>query len=314
MLRFQASWLVESVFDNIKDINNESTWFFPCLWKFMPMEWLGYRNANIHINVPIHSQAVLFNSWFTNSEAFPDEEVMKAFNQILMRSIDININPFKSWLDVYFSKQQLDYLLYWREAANELTNESIRDSFLSIVYQVMNYWIANNREGVENAFPPDEILAYYYKRFRAFKEHLANFKITEQPIESLITESCSLVVFNLIFGDEDYLEDETLLVYNAWLNGYTDIEESKRNFTNELKHYSIELGNTKNFDFYKKICEKANTAAFCWSGFGISPNLYNRLLVEPMQKQLLDLYKTSKLIYKPIDSTSNYYDYILLFY
>ena len=201
MLRFQASWLVETILDNVTVVGSEPVWFFPCLCKFMPLEWLAHRNAFIHINVPNHSQAVLFKSWFTNNDSFPQEEVMKAFNQILMKSIDININPFKPWMDTYFTKQQLDYLLYWREAANELTNEAIRDSFLSIVYQVINYWLANNRSKVDNAFPPDEILAYYYKRYRAFREHTAKFKITEQALDEIEPKECNIAVFNLTFDD-----------------------------------------------------------------------------------------------------------------
>ncbi len=314
MLRFQASWLVETILDNITVTGAEPVWFFPSLCKFMPLEWLAHRNASILINVPIHSQAVLFKSWFSNREAFPQEEVMKAFNQILMRNIDINLNPFKQWLDVYFTKQQLDYLLYWREAANELTNEAIRDSFLAIVFQVISYWLDNNKSGIENAFPPDEILAYYYKRFRAFREHTAKFKITEQALDDIEAKECDIAVFNLTFDDEDYLEDEALLVYNAWMGGYTDIEESRRNFSSALKQYIFELGNLKNYTFYKKITDKAQISAFCWSGIGISPNIYQRKLVEPLQNMLSDKYKTSRFVYKPIDSASDAYDYILLFY
>ena len=314
MIRFQASWLVETILDNISVTGAEPVWFFPCLCNFVPLEWLGHRNASIIINVPIHSQAVLFKSWFSNSDAFPQEEVMKAFNQILMKNIDINLNPFKSWLDTYFTKQQLDYLLYWREAANELTNEAIRDSFLAIVFQVINYWLANNKSGSENAFPPDEILAYYYKRYRGFREHTAKFKITEQALSDLEPRNCDIAVFNLTFDDEDYLEDEPLLVYNAWMGGYTDIDESKRCFDSTLKQYIFELENLKNYTFYKKITDKAKISAFCWSGIGISPNIYQRKLVEPLQHMLADRYKTSKLVFKPIDSASDSYDYILLFY
>ena len=115
MLRFQGSWLYETIVNSVKQLDSEPVWYFPNLWKFTALEWLGSLDATIQINVPIHSQAILFKSWFASFEAFPDEEVMKAFNQILMKSIDININPFKAWLDVYFSKQQLDYLLYWRD-------------------------------------------------------------------------------------------------------------------------------------------------------------------------------------------------------
>ena len=314
MLRFQASWLVETILDNLTVVGSEPIWFFPCLCKFMPLEWLGHRNASIYINVPIHSQAVLFKSWFSNNDAFPQEEVMKAFNQILMKNIDINLNPFKPWLDVYFTKQQLDYLLYWREAANELTNEAIRDSFLAIVFQVINYWLANNKSGVANAFPPDEILAYYYKRYRGFREHSAKFKISEQSLGDLEPKTCDVAVFNLTFGDEDYLEDESLLVYNAWIDGYNDVEESKRSFSNILSQYILELGKTNNFNFYKKMSENAKIAVFCWSGTGISPNLYQRMLVELLQKLFAEKYKTSKLVFKPIDPTTDSYDYILLFY
>ena len=314
MIRIQESWLVETVMDCIKDFNPDLGWYFPTLWKFTALEWFSHLDTNITINVPIHSQAVLFKSWFTNSEAFPDEELLKAFNQILMKSIDININPFRSWLNTYFTKQQLDYLLYWREAANELNTEPIKESFLAIVYQVMNYWLANNKAGFDKLLPPDEILAYYYKRFRAFREHQAIFKVSDESLESLNPLPCSVAVFNIIFNDEDYIEDELLFIYHAWFYGHTDIEEAKRSFTNELKAYSIEFGENQNFNFYKKLSENAENLAFCWSGKGISPNLYKRKLVEQLQHQFSDKYTHSKLVYKPIDSSTNTYDYILLFY
>ena len=314
MLRFQASWLVETIMESITNIDSDPVWFFPNLWKFNALEWLSNLDAKIIINVPVHSQAVLFKSWFTNQDSFPDEEVMKAFNQILMKSIDLNINPFRAWINSYFSKQQLDYLLYWHEAANELSHEAIKESFLSIVFQVINYWLVNNKVGFDNLFPPDEILAYYYKRYRAFRDHPAVFKITEQSIAKLEPEPCSIIVFNLVFGDEDYLEDESLFIYNAWFNGYTDLDESQKSFVKEFKPYSIDLNNTKNFDIYKKLSEKAKTIAFCWSGIGISANLYKRMLVEPLQQLFSDRYKQSKLVYKPIDPTTESYDYILLFY
>ena len=314
MLRFQGSWLLETVLDSVNDLNQSPSWYFPVMSKFCALEWLGNLDSTITINVPIHSQAVLFKSWFSNFEAFPDEEVMKAFNQILMKSIDLNINPFRAWLDVYFSKQQLDYLLYWHEAANELSTEGVKESFLAIVYQVINYWLVNNKAGYENLLPPDEILAYYYKRYRTFRNHQAVFNITEKSLENIEPKDCSILVFNLVFGDEDYLEDESLFIYNAWLYGYTDIEKSKQSFISELKSYSIELGNTNNYDFYLKLSGNAKVVAFCWSGQGVTPNLYQRMLVEQLQQIFTKNFKNSKFVYKSIDSDTNSYDYILLFY
>ena len=266
------------------------------------------------MNVPVHSQAMLFKSWFSKSDMFPQEDILKAFNQILMKNIDININPFKGWLDTYFTKQQLDYLLYWREAANELNDEALKGTFLAIVSQVINYWLANNRVGLENIYKPDEILAFYYKRYRGFRDHLTDFKVTEQAVEGVKAEECSTVVFNLVFGDEDYLEDESQIIYNAWLNGYTDLEESRRNFSDELKRYVIELNSTKNFDFFKKMSENAKSAAFCWSGKGITPNFYQRTLITPLEHLMADRYQHSKLVYKCIDTSTDAYDYILLCY
>lgn len=314
MQRFQASWLVETIMDNITDLSASPSWFFPCVCLFSPMEWLAQRNTRVIMNVPVHSQAMLFKSWFSKSDMFPQEDILKAFNQILMKNIDININPFKGWLDTYFTKQQLDYLLYWREAANELNDEALKGTFLAIVSQVINYWLANNRVGLENTYKPDEILAFYYKRYRGFRDHLTDFKVTEQAIEGVKAEECSTVVFNLVFGDEDYLEDESQIIYNAWLNGYTDLEESRRNFSDELKRYVIELNSTKNFDFFKKMSENAKSAAFCWSGKGITPNFYQRTLITPLEHLMADRYQHSKLVYKCIDTSTDAYDYILLCY
>ncbi len=313
MLRFQASWLMETIMDNITE-SSDPNWHFPCLWKFTALEWLSHLNNKFIINVPIHSQAIIFKSWFYNQNPFPDSEVMRAFNQVLNTSIDINSNPFKDWLDIYFSKQQLAYLQYWREASGDIRDIALKESFLSIVYQVMNYWIINNKYGFENALTPDQIFSFYYKKYAEFREHNAKFSITEFDYDTILPENCSHVVFNLVFKDEDFIDDDSFFVYNAWLGGYTDLKESKKTIIEKIKPYYFEFGNTKNFSFYKRMTEKANSASFCWSGTGISLNLYKRFLVKPLQDVLDGTYKHSKLVYKPINPTKKQYDFILLFY
>ena len=313
-MRFQASWLLEVIMDNVKDSSSEAKWFFPCFYQFNTLEWISQMNMTFHINTPVHSQAVLAKSWFQKEEAFPDEKLLNAFNQVVAKPVDIKINTFKGWLDKYFSKEQLDCIYYWRQSATEQSNEKQRQAFLAIVSQVMNYWLANNKAGIENTFNPDEILAYYYKRYRGFRDHLSDFTITEQAVEGVKPENCSTVVFNLVFGDEDYLEDESQIIYNAWLNGYTDLEESRRSINNELKRYAVELNSTKNFDFFKKMSEKAKSAAFCWSGKGITPNFYQRTLITPLEHLMADRYQHSKLVYKCIDTSTDAYDYILMCY
>ena len=314
MLRLQVSWLMETIMNNYVDVSPDPKWYFPCLWKFTALEWLSLLNHQITINVPVHSQAILFNSWFSNSSSFPDTDMMKAFNQTLSASVDLISNPFKDWENEFFNASQLSYLKYWREAAGDIRSISLRDSFYSIVYQVMNYWLTNNKNRMGNYLPPNEVFAMYYQKYKDFRGHLASFKITEYEKEELQPKDCSNLVFNLIFSDEDYLEDEALFLYNAWLGGYSDLKESKRNFTEKINPFAIELGNTTNLEFYKEMTAEAKTVSFCWSGTGISISLYKRVLVKPLQDLLSEKFKHNKLVYKAINPSKNVYDYILLFY
>lgn len=313
-MRFQASWLLEVIMDNVKDSSSEAKWFFPCFYQFNTLEWISQMNMTFHINTPVHSQAVLAKSWFQKEEAFPDEKLLNAFNQVVAKPVDIKINTFKGWLDKYFSKEQLDCIYYWRQSATEQSNEKQRQAFLAIVSQVMDYWYANNMAGIESAYKPDEILSYYFKRYHNFREHNSNFVVTERPLENLEPEECSTMIFNLAFNEDDYLEDESALIYDAWIHGHTDLDEARKNYKLALQDYCIDISANPDFGFFKRVSELAKSVAFCWSGKGIAPNIYQRKLVEPLQKLYKNSFSHSRLFYKSVEYITDTYDYILLFY
>lgn len=312
MQRFQVSWLAEILLNNLYEQEPDFEWFFPWTYNFVPMEWLSQHNLKVTTNIPVNSQAIVARSWFLKSDIFPKEDILTAFNQILMNKIGININPFRNWLDTYFTLTQLDYLFYWHEAANELKAMEAKDVFLALVSQVMRYWLANNGENVETILKPDEVLALYYHKYKSFREHYGDFHIIEQPIAQLEPIKCSTVIFPLAFSEEDYLADKTSLLYNAWVNGHTNIEEAKLIFSREYKQTVVDLGNIKNLELFKRLSENARSAVFIWSGKGMTPLYFQRFLVDPLLDLMSKNYTKSKFVYKCVDASCEEYDYILL--
>lgn len=315
MNRFQSSWLQELLLENIQDFSKNPKWFFPCMSQFNALEWLSLMNMTIKLNIPVHSQAILGKCWFANSENFPDEDSFSYFNKEIDGKQDININPFKSWLSNHFTKNQLDYLSYWHEYINQQNDESAKMAYKSMVALIINYWVSNNKSGIKTIYRPDEILTLYYKRFKDFKkQYITKYKITEQSLDEISSEDCSVVVFNPIWSDEDFCDDTSILIFDAWEKGQPDLEEASKRIKESLKSNIVELSSNTNYSFYKKMAENAKCAAFCWSGNGISPQQYQRHFVEPVQKLFADRYKQSKLTYKSVDTSVDAYDYTLLFW
>jgi len=310
-LRMQSAWLLEAV----SEIATVDSIFFPFIHRFSAINWLSRRDFTLSVNAISTSQAMLLRAWLDGSYgAFNDKNLQK-FNQQIKNPLDLSMNPFRSWKDRLFDRQQLDYLFYWREAAFEIEEEPQREIFWAAVYQIMSYWLSNRACEVEVLCQPDEIMALTLSRHAEFiKGREAKVTITCCGLDELKPANSCLTLFPLIFGDEENAEMTLQVVFDAWQNGHDDLEQSRRQIRMQLRRYMIDLAKPEDYYTITRLSANSRITSLIWSGLELPPALYEQELIRPVQKALAERYAKSQLLMKAVDRTCDAYDYLLLFY
>lgn len=310
-LRLQSSWLLEAV-SKIASIDSV---FFPVIHRFSALNWLSRRGFSLSVNAVIASQAMLLRSWLDGRNGGFSDKNLQKFNQQIKNPLDLSMNPFRAWKDRWFDSQQLDYLFYWREAAFEIEEESQREIFWSAVYQIISYWLSNRACEVAVECRPDEIMGLILNRQAEFiRGREAGISITNRSLDDLEAVKAGLTVFPLVFADDDSSENTMQVIFNAWQNGYDDLEQSRREFRVQLRRYQVNLEHPSDYYIYTKLSANSQIAAVIWSGVDLPPTLYEQELVRPLQSAFAGRYEKSQLLMKAVDRTCDAYDYLLLFY
>lgn len=309
MIRMQSSWLLESV-EELLQVDSVAIPFFH---RFSALNWLSHLEIPLFVNFPVDSQAMLARAWFdVNKGPFLDKNLHK-FNQLLTQPLNKETNPFEPWLDKFFTRQQIDYIYYWRESAYEIEDYSQREIFWSAVYQVMSYWLTNKKYRTEVFFEPDKIMAYYLHYHNEFIRGKQNkVEITSKHLSELEAKECSLVLFPLIF-DDDTEEDLLQIIYYAWFHGHADIKLAKKEISLALNRYMIPFNAKSDYSKFLELAEKAASAAFCWTGKELAPRIHEQVIAEPIRNVFKTGFSKSKLYMKSVDKTTDTYDYLLVF-
>jgi len=310
-LRLQSAWLLEAV----SEIATIDSVFFPFVHRFSALNWLSRRDFALSVNAFSPSQAMLLRAWLDGSYGAFSERNLQKFNQQIKNPLDLSMNPFRAWKDRLFDRQQLDYLFYWREAAFEIEEESQREIFWSIVYQIMSYWLSNRACEVEVACQPDEIMGLMLNRHAEFiKGREAKVTITSLSLDELAPADTCLTMFPLVFGDEEHAEMTLQVVFDAWQNGHDDLEQARRQIRMQLRKYQINLASPSDYYTITRLSANSRITSLIWSGLDLPPALYEQEMVRPLQKAFASRYAKSQLLMKAVDRTCDAYDYLLLFY
>lgn len=309
MIRIQPSWLLEAaggrdVFESI---------YFPFLPRFSSANWFLRNGINLEINTPTDSQAMLFRSWLKGAETFSEKNTRK-FNQIIKNPLDLEMNPFKTLKDKYFSRQQIDYLFYWREAAFEIEDESQREIFWGIVYQIISCWLSNRSAKIENSIPPDQLMAMILGYHGSFvKGRTGKAEIFCNNYEAVDSTKSNVVVFPLVFTEEDNIETEIQQVFHAWFHGHADLEKSRKDIRIDQRKFLYNIGGENEYQLMLRTSANAQICAVLWSGADLPPSLYEQQVVEPIKKVFSEKFSRSRLYLKAVDHTSDRFDFLLLF-
>lgn len=310
-MRLQSSWLIESV---AEETTVESV-FFPFIHRFSALNWLSRKEIPCLVNTPIDSQALLLRAWYEVSQGGFSDKNRKKFNQVIKNPLDLEMNPFQSWKDRLFDRQQLDYLFYWREAAYEIDDDKQREIFWASVYQIIAYWLSNRASRIPLAFQPDQIMEYVlqsHKKFVSAREDC--IKVTCRKFEELIAEDVSLTVFPMVFSDEEIFESELQAIFHSWFHGHADVDQAKKDIKIVMRKYHLTMGKPLELDFFRNLAANSDMAAVVWSGIELPPAVYEQELVEPLRKTFAAKFAQSKMSLKAVDRSLDAYDYLMLFF
>ena len=310
-LRLQSSWLLEAV----SEIASVDTVFFPVIHRFSALNWLSRREFSLSVNAVISSQAMLLRAWLDGRNGSFSDKNRQKFNQQIKNPLDLSMNPFRAWKDRWFDRQQLDYLFYWREAAFEIEEETQREIFWAVVYQIMSYWLSNRTCEIAPECQPDEIMGLMLTMHGSFiKGRDAKIEITNRTLDELEAKQAGLVVFPLMFSDEETPEGTLQVLFDAWQNGHDDLELSRRELRVQLRKYLINIERPTDYYIFTRLAGNAQIAALVWSGVDLPPTFYEQELIKPLQKAFEGRYANSRLLMKAVDRSVDAYDYLLLCY
>jgi len=308
MIRIQPSWLLEAVGGK----HSVDSIYFPYLPRFSSVNWFLRSGINLLINTPVDSQAMLFRAWLKDSVAFTEKNTRK-FNQVIKNPLDLEMNPFKTFKDRYFSRQQIDYLFYWREAAFEIDDESQREIFWGVVYQIISCWLANRAAKIDNSSPPDHMIKTILDCHKTFVTgRSGHATISLKTYELIDSMKSSLMVYPVVFSEEDSSETEVQQIFHAWFHGHADLEKARKDLRIDQRRFLYKIAGENDFEMVKRACSQSEICAFIWSGSDLPPKLYEQQVAEIFRESFAQIYQKSRLLLKAVDRTSDCYDYLLL--
>lgn len=311
MIRLQSSWLLESA----SEVAAVDSIFFPFIHRYSSLNWFSRRELELTVNTPLDSQAMLLRVWLDAKKGAFSEKNRRKFNQVIKKPLELDMNPFKNWNERIFDRQQLDYLFYWREAAYEIEDHYQRDIFWGSVYGIMSYWLSNRRVNRAPVYQPDEIMHYVLKMHEEQRDYQdAELVLINDSFDDLQPPKSSLAVFPLIFTSEEDEEFQLQAIFHAWFHGHADVEQARRDIKNHLRHYSYSLEKKTDFSKMLKLSQNAEVAAICWSGEELPPKIHEQEIIEPFRREFVHRYSRSQFSIKTVNSASDSYDYLLLFF
>jgi hypothetical protein len=308
MLRLQSSWLLESASETIQ----VDSMFIPYFYRFSALNWLNNLELPITVNFPIDTQAMLAKSWLEPDRGPFMERNFIRFIQPMDEPLPERENPFNPWLDTLFTRQQIDYLYYWREKTQEIKDQVQKEIFWSMIYQVISYWLSNKKADTPMFFEPDKIIAYYlHYRNDFIKDKSNKVKIINHHMEEVKAQESSLALFPLLFDEEN---DENLLqtVYYCWYHGHSNLKQAKKEIDLALNKHMVPFNAKNDYSLFVELAKLSKATAFVWSGKGLAPKVHEQVLAEPIRKAFASTYSHSKLSLKAVDKTTDSYDYLLI--
>jgi len=308
-MRFQPSWVMESLPSGKID-----SVFIPIASRAQPLLWFKRHGFKIFVNDPTEGGALLLRAFLQNQGELFSEENEKKFNRTIKKPFDIAMNPFKSWENRPFSREQLDYLFYWREAGFEIHQPMQRDLFWAAVYMIMNYWISVIKCDAPVKFTPYELMKHLFtKQKEAIFEGKESVFALNMPMDELGEEvEASLCLIPLTICDKRAIEDESEIYFHAWLKGYPEISSAKREIEFVKKNWFFSWDSAPHFENMLKKVGKSKYCGITWSGDDLPPRIHEENIAKPLIETFSPNFPKAKFMIKTAFRQKDDYDFLLI--
>lgn len=309
ILRFQPSWILESLPPGEVD-----SVFLPLAPRASTLFWFKRLGLRLYANDPVESRALLLRALLQNQgETFSPENLRK-FNQTLRKPIPLTMNPFRSWEGRPFSRVQLDYLFYWREAALEIPESVQRDLFWAAVFEVMACWIGLARTGRPPPLPPDELMGFMLERQReqVFPGAEAVYCL-HLPLAELGEEvEASVFLLPLIIAEKGRPEQDLELLFHAWYRGGGDLVAARSEIEAARRGWIQKWDGPPAYAEMLRKVGQAKFAVITWSGGDVPPRLHEEIIAEPFRRAFAAVFPTSTLHVRAACRETDEYDFLLV--
>lgn len=311
MPRFQPSWILQSLgSDKVESL------FFPYAPRADSLLWFKRVGHALLVHDPVAVGQIGLSAILANDSETLAEAHRRLVTRSMTKPVALELNPFRSWLDNPFSREQLDYLFFWREAGFEIEPVSQRCLILQGVNEVIHCLCGFSAGDEVRPMPPDELMGYFLKQLQAKifsrKGKIRIFDTVDRALGNL-EAFCALVV-PLTFGEKPvkgYLGEE---FFQAWLNGDGDLERARTEIDRlrEPVTVSWKNGGGTRFEALVPLAQSCSHGVFAWSGEHLPPRFYEEHLVKPLTTAFYGVFPKSDLYVKGVDRQEEAYDFLLV--
>ncbi len=309
MLRFQPSWILQS-FGNDKIENL----YFPYAPRAESLLWFKRVGHGLIVHDPVPVGQVGLSAVLANDSEQLAEAHRRLATRAISKPVALELNPFRSWLDKPFSREQLDHLFFWREAGFELEPLSQRCLFMQAVGEVIHCLCGFEGVSEPRPMPPDELMGYFLKqqqqRIFARKGNVRIFDSVERAAANL-DAFCALVLPLLTTEPptKGYFAEE---YFHAWLNGDGDLERARSEMHRLREPVCIDWKGAMQVERLVPLAKGCCEAVIAWSGDHLPPQWYDEQLVRPLKAAFASTYQKMDWYVKGADRQEDAYDFLLV--
>jgi hypothetical protein len=309
-MRLQPSWILES----LPNPDIESV-FVPLGAR--PESLLVFKQLGIkmYANDPVESRAMCLRALLENPGEPLAVDIRRKFNRVLPKPLEFEVNPFRTWENKPFSRLQLDYLFYWREATLEITEPRQRDLFWAAVRGVFAHWLSQPAE-VTSALPPDEVIGYLFERQKELVlPGEAEVFALHTPLDELGDEvEADLYLVPLMISDRDRPGAELETFFHAWFRGNGDLTAARTEIDAARRGWTIRWDDRNDVRAIAGKVGRATQVAVCWSAQDLPPRVHEESIANPIREAFASRFANAQLLMKTADLERDDYDGMLIFH
>ena len=308
-MRFQPSWVWQELQGEVAD-----SLFIPAAPRANSLLWFKRIGISCLVHDPTPGGAIALRALLENPGEPFAEELKHQINRTIRQSVEMDLNPFRTWLDRPFSRRQLDHLFFWREAGFEIEAPLQRELFGLAIQDVLHFWLNKREPEADLGVSPDEILGYYLNRLndKIFPGREPVKVLSRLPSggEAPVEAGVGLVCFRSEeIPEREFSADE---YFHAWLSGDGDLTKARKDLEIAWRDWTINWKKPLMVEPLLPVLRGCKQVVFTWSGEDHPPRVYEEQVIKPIQFVFQPWFSKSEWRYKGANRLEEQYDFLLI--